>query len=358
MGRGLVPRFVRTRLIVSSECSWFRNAVDSGAVMEFYFDESGDFSVPRTGHKVSVVMGVAISEVIKEPLFSRFEEFVAGLSSSECRRGEPKGALLTDIHREQFCQLLCDTGGLLVTPVTLDLSSLSADFERGWSQDISKVIAKNAETMLYPTARDELRLISRQFQNLSSSQALRIYSWANCFHEAIQHAFLFLAAGRHEQAWDRVTFEVDKVHERPGNREEKVFSLVLLAWLTGWSRRRPFALVEGIHTPTHPIVVQYDTPDGIDLGKLIRGNLRWESSSSSLGLQIADIACNIVYRAAQDLDDRRGAVTLFGQLMKASPYGSTRGPGVFTPRMDAPSALGRKYRALWEVMGGRANNAA
>jgi hypothetical protein len=321
-----------------------------GSAMNFYFDESGDFRVPRAGHKVAVVMGVVISDAVQQILFAKFEDFVSRLTSGECHNGEPKGSLLSSTHREQFCELLVNSGGVVITPVTLDLSSLDAEYERSVSERLSAILAQRAQEMLYLTARDQLLLIARQFRNLSSSQALRIYSWANCFREAIQHAFLFLAGGQHERSWERVVFEIDRVQVRAASREEKVFSLMLLAWLTGWSRRFPFALIREVHTPAHPIVQTYDTPDGIDLGKLIRGNVRWKTSSESLGLQIADIACNIVFQAAQDLDDRRGAVRRYGLLMRASPYGPSRGPGLFSPRRDAPAETGTKYRALWKVM--------
>lgn len=318
--------------------------------MNFYFDESGDFRVPRGGHKVAVVMGLAVSGVVEAELFTKFDDFVAGLNPTERENGEPKGTLLSHGHRREFCELLANSGGVSLTPVTLDLSTLDAAYERGAPSRMSELIAQRAGEMLYPTARDQLLLVSRQLSNLSPSQALRIYSLAYCFREAIHHAFLFLASGRHEPSWESVRFEVDRVQVRAGNREEKVFSLMVLAWLMGWSRRFPFALVREIHRTDHPIVKHYDTPEGIDLGKLIRGNVYWNDSSKSRGLQIADIASNIVFQAAQDLDDRRGSVELYGMLMRASYYGPARGPGLFSPRSDTPQQTGYKYRMLAKAM--------
>jgi hypothetical protein len=46
--------------------------------MFYFFDESGDFSVPksRAHHKVAVVMGVAVSDAIYDDLNAGFRQFV------------------------------------------------------------------------------------------------------------------------------------------------------------------------------------------------------------------------------------------------------------------------------------------
>src|SRR6266536_3139391 len=141
-------------------------------------------------------------------------------------------------------------------------------------------------------------LIARQYRNLSINQALRIYSLSNCILEALEHAIIFLGNRGHEKVWEDVRFEIERVQVRPNSREEKVFSLMVLAWLTGWSRSRPFTLVREIHTPDHPFVRKYALSDGIDIGKLVRGRIDWVDSSESGGMQIADIGAKIVYQAA------------------------------------------------------------
>ena len=95
----------------------------------------------------------------------------------------------------------------------------------------------------------------------------------------------------------------------------------------------------------------YEAPSGIDIGRLVRGRVRWVNSRDSWVVQLADIAAFIVYRATMDLDDSRGSVSTFGSLMKSSPYGPIRGPGLFSPLdPDAPDADSEKYSLLFEVM--------
>jgi hypothetical protein len=125
---------------------------------------------------------------------------------------------------------------------------------------------------------------------------------------------------------------------------------MVLSWLTGWSQRHPIPLVKGIHTKDHPFVKNYDTSDGIDIGKLVQGRIRWVDSRESWGIQMADIGATIVSQAAYALDDRSGDISLCGALMRSSPYGPTRGPRLFTPLGDVPDHVGGKYRLLSEIM--------
>jgi hypothetical protein len=58
-------------------------------------------------------------------------------------------------------------------------------------------------------AREELRLIGRQFKNLSVPQALRLFALANCFREALHHSIILLANRGHEASWNAIRYEID-----------------------------------------------------------------------------------------------------------------------------------------------------
>jgi hypothetical protein len=275
--------------------------------MYFFFDESGDFAVPENPsiHRCAVTMGIAVSDRVFDELRGAFARFVATLQKGELVDGEPKGRLLTYAHKKDFCDILARyEDGISVTPVTLDLSSLSLRHEGAMTDQMYELLSQWAEKMLHPEARAQLQLLARQYRNLSVSQGLRIYSLANCIREALETAIVFLSNRGHENAWGSTLFEVDRVQTRVGNREETVFSLMVLSWLSGWSQRHPMPLVTGIHTEDHPFVKNYDTPDGIDIGKLVRGRIRWVDSRESWGVQMADIGATIVSQAAYALDDR------------------------------------------------------
>jgi hypothetical protein len=326
--------------------------------MYFYFDESGDFAIPHspTTHKAAVVMGVMVSDIIHNELCQQFHKFVAALDASECVNGEPKGSRLSYAHRRAFCDMLTEYDGIFFTPVTLDLSSLSQSGKKQMTEGMYQALCASAERMLYPEARESMLLIARQYRNLSINQALRIYSLANCIREALEHAIIFLANRGHESAWEHIRFEIDRVQVRPNGREEKVFSLMVLAWLAGWSRSRPFTLIKEIHTPGHPFVKQYDLSDGIDISKLVRDRIYWVDSSESWGVQMADIGSTIVYQAAHATDDRYGLISLYASLMRMSPYGASRGPGLFTPLSEVSEFATAKYMLMSEAMRQKASS--
>ena len=222
------------------------------------------------------------------------------------------------------------------------------------TEGMYQALCASAEAMLYPEGRESMLLIARQYRNLSINQALRIYSLANCIRVALEHAIIFLGSRGHEKAWEDVRFEIDRVQVRPNSREEKVFSRMVLAWLAGWSRSKPFTLVRGIHTPDHSFVRKYKLPaGGIDVGKLVSDRVCWVNSSESWGVQMADIGATIVYQAAHATNDRDGLISLYASLMRKSPYGPRRGPGLFTPLSEVSEITGAKYMLLSEAMSRR-----
>jgi hypothetical protein len=320
--------------------------------MRFFFDESGDFAVPQNPdiHRVAVAVGLAISDHVWDQIASEFAEFRRRLDSRELAKSEPKGHRLTIEHLREFTALLARHDGVSVTPVTLDLSSLATPGDRNLVSSMREALLLQAERMVYPTAQDQMRTLARQFGNLSQAQMLRVYSWAHCIHQAVSHAIPFLSHGHHRSSWYQVRFEIDPVQAKRRSREEQVFSVMLYAWIAGWSRSHPIPVVTEIHTPDHPFMQNYDTGDGIDLSRLIRDNLHWVSSSGSIGIQMADICSAIVYKAASDLDDRNGSVSLFGSLMRSSFYGYLRGPGLFSPHARPDESYASKYKMLSDVM--------
>jgi len=319
--------------------------------MRFFIDEAGDFRVPakHTTHRVAVAVGLAVTDHAWPDLATRYGDFVARLAPGERDRGEPKGRLLSPGHQQEFAGLLAATDGVCVAPVTLDLSSMSG--AEASLQAVHLRVGALAEQMVHPSAREQMRLLERQVRNLSKEQVLRLYTWSFCIHQVLEHAILFLSHGAHEPSWNEVTWEIDRVQMRPGSREEKVASVMLYAWVTGWTRAHPLGLVEGIHTREHAFVKNFDTADGVDVGKLVRDAMHWGTSRESVGLQMADIAASIVHRAADQLDDRDGAVTRYATLMRSSPYGPARGPGLFSSIPDRSGAFGAKYKLLSDSMG-------
>lgn len=265
--------------------------------MRFFIDEAGDFAIPGTAaeHRVAVAAAVAFSDRGWESIGPKYASFRSELASVELRSGEPRWHLLTRSHREQFLGLLRHDEGVSITPVTLDLSHLVGV---DWLKKMLDRLRREPSLMVYDTAKAQMETLYRQVVNLSAVQQLRIYSWAYCVHQALYHAILFLGNGPDDSSWETVRIEIDAVQRAAGAREERVFRLMLLAWLAGWSKAEPFVTIKDLHTREHPFIKNYDTNGGVDLGKLVRPNLSWGVSAQSDGLQIADLVAGAVYRGS------------------------------------------------------------
>lgn len=320
--------------------------------MRFFFDESGDFTVPSNTfeHRASVVVGVSVSELVEEGLQESYAAFVEGLADEKKHNGEPKGRLFDPKDCHRFCRMLAENADAYVTPVTLDLTCFLNNEHEALPKKMKEILQQQSLECIHETMRDETALLGRQLGNLSSEQALRIAALAYCFQETVRDAVMFLSCRGHEGAWEKLSFEIDAAQRRPGSREHAVFSIMLLSWLTAWSRSHPLPLVKEIHTSDHPFVRLYEREEGIDLGKIVRGNLHWVDSSTSWGIQIADISASIVHRAVHDLEDEEGWGSVLGHLMRSSVRGPRTCLGLFSLSGMLPSEVANKYRGLCNVI--------
>lgn len=132
--------------------------------MKFFFDESGDFTIPSNNnqHKVAVVTGIAISDLVIEKLFGQFRNFVDSLKNSEKLNGEPKGQLFSSDSIKNFCHILSQFDGISITPVTLDLSSLATSEYTNTNEVMFNLLTERAKTLKFENARNQLRLLAKQ----------------------------------------------------------------------------------------------------------------------------------------------------------------------------------------------------
>jgi hypothetical protein len=319
--------------------------------MYIFIDESGDFAIPRdaAAHRIAVVGALTFTDPAWAGVRAQFEQFRGRLDKTELRHNEPKWHLLSPEHRREYCELIASTDGASFTPVTLDLSHLVSEGD-GWLTPMLEKLDRQPDLMIFDTAKAQIRELAKQARNLSSVQHLRIYSWAYALYQALYHAIIFLSAGARAASWNKVRIELDPVQARPNSREQRVFSTMVLAWIMGWSQTRPFITVQEIHTADHPFVRNFETPSGIDFGKLVRPNLNWCVSRDSVGVQMADLAAAVVYDAACEPNAVGEKLELYTIIMSASRYGWIHGPGLFSPLTRPLSDIGLKYSTLSDAM--------
>jgi hypothetical protein len=320
--------------------------------MLFFFDESGDFGLPKADEdKCAVICGVVIPETIADHVRNDFGEFVSSLSDAEKYNGEPKGYLLTDENRMRFCEILSSHREVLVTPTVLDLSISSQKKMRNIPDQMKANLFESAKKCIYDTMRLQIEELGRRWGNLSINEGLRLVGLASCFWEAIEDSIVFHSDEKYYDCWNSLCFTVDAVKTADLSRDKIVFELMVLMWLTAWSKKRPLTYIEGVHTANHPFVKRYDTKEGVDLKKILKDNIRYYNSRESWGLQIADICANILYQAVHDLHNYNDRLPIFRMLMKNCQYRKNRvGPGlIYVGELDMKKPA-PKYRLLFQVM--------
>ena len=319
--------------------------------MQFYFDESGDFAHSNDDeHKCCIVCGVVIPENIKSILFNEFKLFVKDLSSKEKKNTEPKGTLLSDENLVRFCKILNEHAELLVIPSVLDLS-MSKDIH-GIGKHLKGSLIEHAQKCVHKTMQDEVAELARRWGNMSDNEGIKLCTLTHCFLEALRHSIIFHSAEKFYPCWDNLNFIIDQTRTKPESRDELVFKDMLLMWLTAWSKNKPFFTIQEIHTEGHPFEKKYGMSEkGIDLGKIFRGNITFNDSNGSYGLQIADICANILHKSFHDLNNYKNRLPIYRLLMKNCPY-SKEISGIGLIRIDKKGSRkpAEKYLLLHQAM--------
>ncbi|HEY0159235.1 MAG TPA: DUF3800 domain-containing protein [Thermoanaerobaculia bacterium] len=320
--------------------------------MQFVFDESGSFTVPReqTHHRVGVVVGVAIADHVRSELERRFRDFTSTLERHERVNGEPKGARLCAEHQKAFGNLLRRfRHGIMVTPVTLDLSMLVGTPYASPGAGMAAAVRDWIPRMKHEPPKQRMEELARQMENLSDNQALRAFALAYCFRQILEYAMTLMAHGEFAASWEDLEFVVDRVHKQANSREEQVFTIAVMSWLSAWIEIRPIGLIQEIHTASHPIVRKYVLPEGLELGSLMRDRIRWENSAASWGLQVADMAAAIIGAAVQDPTNTAAARAFVG-VMRASHLSPSHALNVFSPDPDVDESSLDKYQPLGDAL--------
>jgi len=298
--------------------------------MLFYFDEAGDFNPPKANeHKCAVSVGLIVPETEELSVRHAFEVFCRGLKPAEkTARGEPKGSLLQLSSRDRFFDVLNAFPDVKIVPATIDLAE-SAKFLNNHAPHGMRVrFYEHAERCIHLTMQEQVRLLGRQFGNISFQQMLWMLTLTSCVKRTIEHMVIFLSGQEFWSCYERMSFTVDKVGTAAGSRVEQLLDFFLFSWIAAWSLQEPISFIKEIHTQDHPFVKKYDTPGGVDLTKLMRGNIRYESSETCWGLQMADIVANTLYGVVHDLNNSSGMLPFWKRIMKNCHCGPAIGPGL------------------------------
>lgn len=311
--------------------------------MEIFFDEAGDFAPPaRDSEKISVVMGLIIPESESQALNNDFDAFVRELSPKEFATDEPKGHLLTPLHRELLARILNVHSAAMLVPVTVDLGLIPEIFLRSFPDQLRSVLEREGDKCLYDTMRVQVGELARRCSNLSPDQLVRLMALTI----GVQRAVNGIALSYHCQKFHSMYCPIKVVIDRtgaPNSREELVFKDLLFMWLMKWTERYPITTIKERHTSTHPFVALYRTEfegrAGIDLSKMLRGNISFADSKSTWQLRLADMFANLWLNVVRDYNNTGGHLPLFRILHKNTVLPNDQPLGMMSVAAKASEAI-------------------
>jgi len=307
----------------------------------FFFDDSGDFSLPEGhSHKVSLWSGVAIPETLLSEIESGYKAWKVTLSANEKVGTEVKGSRLSMESRRQFFKMLSAKAGLLFHPTIIDLE---AQKRLIGSKEITQ-IAKNtgvqrSASVPHKSIKEETELQAKQIGNLSEQQLLKIISLGHSIFQTVRLSIMFRSKGKNRSCWNNVELRIDRSSRR-NSREEQMLRTSLGWYIFNSMESHPFILVEEIHDKTHPFVKRFSTKRGIDGKKLFRDSIEFADSKQHIGLSIADIFANTLYLVLNDLNNTKGHLTFYKDIMAFSEL--TPGPNLGILLIDPEDSVSRE----------------
>jgi len=323
--------------------------------MEFYFDDSGDFALPKGGEeKVSLWIGVLVPEMCKASLERRYTEWEEEVRRRVGGRAEIKGSRLDLTSRELLFAALHQESDILIHPAIIDLQTQCRFPSAGTNKFLKELAYVNSEHLESEGQREQVRLHGRRIGNLSDEQILKFFTLTHCVIDSVRKAVLFRSHGQYRECWTDVHYWVDKSSTSPFSRDESVFR-ESLGWAVHHStKREPIDLLEWIHTDQHPFVKNFVAGEKID-GKRLFKNISFEKSSNNWGLRLADVVANSMNRALEDLDDKRGELHLYDMIMEHSPLGpcSNLGFVVLTDGSVTEEIKLGRYAVLQQIIASR-----
>lgn len=195
-------------------------------------------------------------------------------------------------------------------------------------------------------------LQAKRIGNLSDCQLLKYITLSVCIIETLRYSILFRNGKSIKQYWDRIRIFIDRSSTKGDSREELVFRKSLGWFLTNYTKKYPFEVIEEIHNEKHPLIKKFDTPKGFD-GKKLFKHIYFEDSKDHCGLQIIDIIVNTFYKALNDLDNTNGMLKYYKIIMMHNPLEPNSHLGFFFFPSKANNVgvqRAKKYAILQEII--------
>lgn len=273
--------------------------------VNIYIDESGSFvSAPAEG-SWNVVAALAAPESARRVIENAIKTLK--LASSTPKSGEVKLNALTESQYLNFLHDLAKTHALLFATAT-DAGLNSPDRVARHQQIQVAKVRENIPRMRFEGGRQGVTLLANQLEGISPQLYAQLVCQVDLLHDVVRRSINYFAQ-RIPGTLSEFRWRIDQKNTSKTNYED-AFEKIAPALLQTRSFREPGARVEGFN---YRHFTQYEFPEGkapdyleveygvrvehaLNVQKLIRGNLKFEDSRQSVGIQAADLLASGVRR--------------------------------------------------------------
>jgi hypothetical protein len=300
--------------------------------MNIFIDESGSFvSASREG-SWNEVAAFALPESARKGL----EQSVSGLKATLCQIGKRELkineldeseyiaflAKLTQLDGALFC-IATDAG--LNTPVNV------AEHQRG---QVAKVL-EHIDKMRFEGGRQGIALLAAQIEKLSPQLYVQLLCQVELMYEVVSRVITYYAQ-RNPGTLSEFRWRIDQKNIKRTDFED-TFEKLSPALLQTMSLSKPLLMVKEFNysrmkqyefapgkAPTYlkdDYGIDLRKDGGLDIQKLIRGNIKFMDSQVSAGIQAVDLIVSGIRKCLRKgFENNERVATLLGRLMVQAIY--------------------------------------
>lgn len=236
------------------------------------------------------------------------------LQPCEKKNGEVKGALLRNYSRDSFFDFINKEPSLLIYPTIVDLIIQKKYSPENVTRDLYDYAIALTHKIKSKKLKQEEILQAKKLKNISDEQFLKLSTLGNCILTLLRSALTHRTHRRYDSYWSDIQYFIDKSSAK-GSREEQVFRRAIRWFVFNTTKKHPILIPdEMFFFKNHPFMSKFDTPHGIDMERLFE-HIFFENSSAHIGIKIADIIANSLYRVLNDLDNKKGMLKYYKKVM-------------------------------------------
>ena len=305
--------------------------------MYIFLDESGSFvNAPNQN-----AWNVIVAYMMPERDLSRIQSAVADLqvTADARQRGEIKLREIKEEHYFDFLNRLSQLHGILFAVATdAGLNGIGEIEEHREIQ--AKEIVRHVDLMRHETGRQAVRDLSDRVRKLSPQLFIQLKCQVVLIDTVIRDGILYFVQ-RFPEELGKFYWRIDQKHSTKTEYEE-AFEMLTPPWLQTLSLGNPLIMLKEADygafkrfeypegkTPTYLKTVygiDIGSAGGINVGQLLREDLKFVDSKQDHGIQVADLLAAGLRRCLRaQFNDNQQAAQLLGRLM---PRAALNGPPI------------------------------